>query len=242
MPASHTAPEVARRRQRLAPEARAAQILDAAARLLLEEGFTEVSMERLGREAGVSKALVYNYFPNRNDLLRALLEREIGVLRASQTMAVKVAESFEDLVRRTTRLYIETMHTRGALLRKLWAEPAVARLMADEDLQRRDEAMRYLARRVAREYALPQDVALSAVNMQMAMTEAAAQQLQRSDEDVDFATDICVTLLLGGLDKLSRQHAKKAAAAKLALAKAGTAKVPRAASRKVAAAAKGQVS
>ena len=225
MPASPNAPDGARRRQRLAPEARAAQILDAAARLLLEEGFTEVSMERLGREAGISKALVYNYFPNRNDLLRALLEREIGVLRASQTMAVKVAESFEDLVRRTTRLYIETMHSRGALLRKLWAEPAVARLMADDDLQRRDEAMRYLARRVAREYALPQEVALSAVNMQMAMTEAAAQQLQRSDADVEFATDICVTLLLGGLDKLSRQHARRAAAAKVALTKAASAKV-----------------
>jgi AcrR family transcriptional regulator len=237
MPASLNAPDGARRRQRLAPEARAAQILDAAARLLLEEGFTEVSMERLGREAGISKALVYNYFPNRNDLLRALLEREIGVLRASQTMAVKVAESFEDLVRRTTRLYIETMHSRGALLRKLWAEPAVARLMADDDLQRRDEAMRYLARRVAREYTLPQEVALSAVNMQMAMTEAAAQQLQRSDADVDFATDICVTLLLGGLDKLSRQHARKAAAGKVATTKANSAKLG---AKKVAAAARSQ--
>ena len=204
------------RRQRLAPETRAAQILDAAARLLLEEGFTEVSMERLGREAGVSKALVYNYFPNRNDLLRALLEREIGALRASQTMAVKAAESFEDLIRRTTRLYIETMHTRGALLRKLWAEPAVARLLADDEQRRRDEAMRYLARRVAREYALPQEMALSAVNMQMAMTEAAAQQLQRSDADVDIATDVCVTLLLGGLEKLSRQQVRKTSVAKVA--------------------------
>lgn len=202
------------RRQRLAPEARAAQILDVAARLLLEEGFTEVSMERLGREAGISKALVYNYFPNRNDLLRALLEREIGALRASQATAVKAAESFEDLIRRTTRLYIETMHTRGALLRKLWAEPAVARQMAEDQVHRRDEAMRYLARRVAREYDLPQPVALSAVNMQMAMTEAAAQQPQRSDADVDEATEICVTLLLGGLERLSRQHARKTPAAR----------------------------
>lgn len=51
-----------RRCQRLAPEARAGQILDVAACLLMQEGFTEVSMERLGREAGISKALVYIYF------------------------------------------------------------------------------------------------------------------------------------------------------------------------------------
>lgn len=214
-------PATARRRQRLAPEARAAQILDAAARLLMDEGFTEVSMERLGREAGISKALVYNYFPSRNDLLRALLEREMGLLRESQTVAVKTAETFEELVRRTTRLYIENMKLRGALLRKLWAEPAVARSLADENLRSRDKAMRYFARQVAQKYTLPHDVALSAVDMQMAMTEAAAQHLAQSHDDVDFATDICVTLLLGGMDALSRQHAKTQAAA----AKAG--KAPR---------------
>lgn len=214
MPESQkTAEPAARRRQRLAPEARAAQILDVAAQLLLDEGFTEVSMERLGREAGISKALVYNYFPNRNDLLRALLEREMGLLRESQAVAVKSAESFEDLVRRTTRLYIENMQSRGALLRKLWAEPAVARSLADEDQRARHKAMQYLARRVAREYGLPHDVALSAVDMQMAMTEAAAQHLQQSHDDVDFATEICVTLLLGGLEALAHRHAKAEATA-----------------------------
>lgn len=216
---------VARRRQRLAPEARAAQILDAAARLLMSEGFTEVSMERLGREAGISKALVYNYFPNRNDLLRALLEREMGLLRASQKVAIKAAESFEELVRRTTRLYIENMNSRGALLRKLWAEPAVAGALAEEHLRGRDAAMQYMTRRVAREYALPYDVALSAVDMQMAMTEAAAQHLQRSRDDVDFATEVCVTLLLGGMDALSRKHAKAAAKAAKAAGRAAAATV-----------------
>lgn len=199
-------------RRRLAPEARAAQILDVAARLLMEEGFTEVSMERMGREAGVSKALIYNYFPSRNDLLRALLEREVAALRQTQVREVAAAENFHDLVRRTTRLYIEHMQARGALLRKLWAEPAVARSMADDDLRRRDEAMHYFARRVMREYGLPRDVAMPAVDMQMAMTEAAAQHLSQSHDDVDFATDLCVTLLLGGLDALARKHVKSEAA------------------------------
>jgi len=198
------------RRQRLTPEARASQILDVAAKLLMDEGFTEVSMERLGREAGISKALVYNYFPNMNDLLRALLEREIGVLRARQGEAVKLADSFEDLVRRTTRLYIEHIKSRGPLLRKLWAEPAVARSLAEDNLRGRDEAMRYLARQVAREYALPRDVALRAVDMQMAMTEAAAQNLSQANDEVDTATEICVTLLFGGLEALARKYGKGA--------------------------------
>jgi TetR/AcrR family transcriptional regulator, fatty acid biosynthesis regulator len=198
----------AKRRQRLAPEERASQILDCAARLILAEGFTEVSMERLGREAGISKALIYNYFPNRNDLLRALLEREIDAMRVRQLGEVRVAEDFRDLVRRTTRNYVAHVKERGALLQRLWAEPAVARSVADKHVTGRDEAMRYFAKQVSQRYGLPKDVALSAVDMQMAMTEAAAQHLSHSHDDVDFATDICVTLLLGGLDALAKAHAK----------------------------------
>lgn len=206
--AAKTEAAPARRRQRLAPEERAGQILDFAARLILEEGFTEVSMERLGREAGISKALIYNYFPNRNDLLRALLEREIGVLRGRQIAEVKAAENFRDLVRRTTRIYVEHVNERGALLQRLWAESAVSRTVAEEDLRQRKQAMNYFARQVTKEYGIPTDVALSAVDMQMAMTEAAAQHLASSHNDVDFATDICVTLLLGGLDALARTHGR----------------------------------
>ena len=195
-----------RRRQRLAPEARADQILDVAAKLILAEGLTEVSMERLGRDAGISKALIYNYFPNRNELLRALLEREIAALRGRQVAEVKAASDFGELVRRTTRIYVEHVNERGALLQRLWAEPAVSRTVAEEDTRSRDAAMRYFARQVTKEYGLPMDVALSAVDMQMAMTEAAAQHLSNSHNDVDFATDICVTLLLGGLDALAKRH------------------------------------
>jgi TetR/AcrR family transcriptional regulator, fatty acid biosynthesis regulator len=208
-PAARTAP-AERRRQRLAPEARAAQILDAAAQLLLNEGFTEVSMERLGREAGVSKALVYNYFPNRNELLRALLQREMGLLRESQSRQAKAAESFEDLVRRTTRLYIDNMKSRGPLLRKLWAEPAVARSLEEEHQRSRNETMLYLSRRVSREYGLPRHVALSAVDMGMALTEAAAQHLAQSNDDVEVTTEICVTLLLGGMAALAQRYAPAA--------------------------------
>lgn len=203
------------KRQRLAPEERAGQILDFAAQLILKEGFTEVSMERLGREAGISKALIYNYFPNRTDLLRALLEREIDVLHTRQIGQVRAAKDFRDLVQRTTRIYIEQVKERGPLLQRLWAEPAVARTVADKNLNRQDEAMGYFARRVSKEYGLPKDVAMSAVDMQMAMTEAAAQHLPRSKGDVDFATNICVTLILSGLDGLARAYRKQAGRADL---------------------------
>ena len=165
-------------------------------------------MERLGREAGISKALIYNYFPNRNDLLRALLEREMEVLRERQVAQSLLATDFRDLVYRTTRTYVAQVKERGALLQRLWAESAVARTVADQNVRGRDEALRYMVRRVVNEYGLPRDVAMSAVDMGMAMTEAAAQHLPASHNDVDFATNICVNLLMGGLDALAKEHAK----------------------------------
>lgn len=202
------------RRQRLAPEARAGQILDFAAKLIQEEGFTEVSMERLGREVGVSKALVYNYFPNQNDLLKALLEREINVLNERQIAQVRQAKDFRDLLLRTTRTYVEQVRERGPLLQRLWGEAAVARTVADKYLEMRDKTKSYFARRLEKEYSLPNAVASTAVDMQMALTEAAAQHLSRSDTDVDFAVDMYVTMMLGGLAALGQAHGKPTAKTK----------------------------
>ena len=205
-----TAAAPAKRRQRLAPQERSGQILDFAAKLIIEEGLTELSMERLGREAGISKALIYNYFPNRNDLLRELLKREMEVLRERQLAQIGAAVDFRDLVYRTTRTYVAQVKERGALLQRLWAEPAVARSVADQNVRKREEALRFMVNQVIKAYNLPKDVATSAVDMGMAMTEAAAQHLPSSHDDVDFATNICVTLLLGGLGALAQEHAKAA--------------------------------
>src|SRR2546426_7770892 len=61
---------------RLPPEERRAQLLDAALSLIAEDGYDGVSMEGVAREAGVTKPVVYDLFPNRGELLRALLQRE----------------------------------------------------------------------------------------------------------------------------------------------------------------------
>jgi AcrR family transcriptional regulator len=56
--------------------ARREQVLDAALRLITERGYAATSMEAIAREAGIAKPVVYNAYPGRAPLLRALLERE----------------------------------------------------------------------------------------------------------------------------------------------------------------------
>lgn len=50
--------------------------MDAALRLIIEQGYAGVSIEAVARVAGVTRPVVYDHFPNLGRLLHALVERE----------------------------------------------------------------------------------------------------------------------------------------------------------------------
>jgi AcrR family transcriptional regulator len=195
-----------KRRTRLPPEARREQILDEAARIVLEEGLTAVSMERLAREVGISKGLVYNYFSDREVLLAALLHREQAELRDRGMATALQAGSYSELIRQTTRLYLEQTRDRGALIAALLADPSVARLMEEESRADRDRTFRYFVRATRREYGLDLPLAIASVDMLMAVTDQGGKLVAQGQLDVEDATEMCVELITGGLDRLARSR------------------------------------
>src|ERR1700759_5250363 len=77
-PAPPPPPVNARRRYapRMPPEQRREQLIDAALSVILEHGYGGVSIEAIAREAGVTRPVVYDHFPNLPRLIHALVERE----------------------------------------------------------------------------------------------------------------------------------------------------------------------
>ncbi len=61
-----------RTRTRLDPELRRSQIVEAAVRVFSETDPVEVTFEEIAEAAGVSRALVYNYFGDRGGLVAAV--------------------------------------------------------------------------------------------------------------------------------------------------------------------------
>jgi AcrR family transcriptional regulator len=64
------------RRQRLHPEARRSQLLDVGERLFVSKPYEKVLMEDVAKQAGVSRALMYRYFPNKADFFAAVFRRD----------------------------------------------------------------------------------------------------------------------------------------------------------------------
>jgi TetR/AcrR family transcriptional regulator, transcriptional repressor of aconitase len=63
-------------------ETRRAQILDAARRCFVRQGFHETSMQELLAEAGLSSGAVYGYFSSKDELIVAIAEDNISQISA----------------------------------------------------------------------------------------------------------------------------------------------------------------
>ena len=93
---------------------RVEQILNAAARLIVSEGYEHVSTNAIAREAKTSIGSLYQFFPNKDAVYLALAERyvdDLSGLLAQTAMAEDASLSFQDrfdkLLDQLTVFYLE---------------------------------------------------------------------------------------------------------------------------------------
>ena len=67
---------------RLDVDERRRQLLELGTELFTKHSYGELSMAEIARQAGISKALLYHYFPSKRDFFVATLERATEELRA----------------------------------------------------------------------------------------------------------------------------------------------------------------
>ncbi len=180
-------------------------ILDHAADVIAAEGVSALTMDRLAREADISKSLVYAYYPSIQDLLQSLLKREYRHLRELQTAAAESATTFEQLVRRVTNTYLTYIEERGLILDRLAAEPSVAK-HGDPTEYSRDTAVRYMAQIFSDNFDIDIDIALPAVDISFGMPAAAGHYLTRHEVGRQTLEDITVAMIIGSLEGLQQKY------------------------------------
>jgi AcrR family transcriptional regulator len=121
----------ARTRTRLAREERREQIVDAAAEVFQGRDPAGVTFEEIADAAGVSRALVYNYFGDRNGVLEALYRRNLGLLR-QRIGTVMVANRGRQALRELVRVNVEFAIENPAGYRYAAGEGIFSRLPALE--------------------------------------------------------------------------------------------------------------
>lgn len=130
MPAAHTARALQPRRTPTQSRSRetVAAILDAAARVFATQGYAAGTTNHIAAEAGVSVGSLYEYFPNKDALLAALLEEHV---QAGEEILVRAAEGVGDMRGRDTtpvvRRFVEamvTLHARDRALHRVLFEEA----------------------------------------------------------------------------------------------------------------------
>ena len=87
-------------------ERRRAEMVDAAEELYAEVGWDAVTMERVAKSARLSRALIYVYFRDKNDLLHAITERALLELRQRFVAAAAAHALGIDQVTAIGRAYV----------------------------------------------------------------------------------------------------------------------------------------
>lgn len=108
------------------PDTREA-LLDAAEALFARHGFAAATIKAIGAEAGVNPALLYYYFPDKERLYHAVLERRIGAGTRQIAGSLSAELPPREAIARMLRAYAGMMRQAPFLPRLL------ARELADHD-------------------------------------------------------------------------------------------------------------
>jgi AcrR family transcriptional regulator len=126
---------------RLTSDERRAHLLHAGVELLGRYGTVDISIEEIARTAGVSKGLLYHYFPTKNDFFVAVLARSQAEMdqELSRDSSLSPMERFDrnldgflEFVAAHAEGYLAVVNARGR-------EPRVQQLVEERRQRRVDE-------------------------------------------------------------------------------------------------------
>jgi AcrR family transcriptional regulator len=201
--ASPSAPPTPGRRERTKARNRAT-ILSAARETFAEEGYEASSIRDVVRRTGLAAGTFYNYFPDKESVLRALLEDRAGELRARLREVRARAGDIEGFVGDAYRVYFAFLAEDPTMLELLRRNAGAVRALAGEPELAGgiDDLLGDLRSVIAAGGAPALDAEYMAAAMAGAGFEIGLRMLERDPFDVEGAAKFATALFLGGIERL----------------------------------------
>lgn len=194
------------RARRMSPKQRREQILDSAVDLIINRGPSHCSLENVAEHAGISKPLIYKYFAKREELLKAILEREYEYLGAQGLAQVPAETPAERVVVAANIRALRYLYDRGPILRILGSDRSIAALVEKRAGAEREKITQYFTERMHKAANIPADVAAVCSIMTVNAPILSAAALKKLDIAPERAAEIWSEFVLGGWRALAAKH------------------------------------
>lgn len=125
-------------------------ILEAATQEFCLAGFDGTSMDRIAEVANVSKTTVYNHFPSKDDLFKAILDELIQKIGDMDTYSYSKDRSLEDQLKAIGQIFADTvtgsdfMKLSRVVISRFIQSPEWGRSAYDQQAKLRKNLMRWI--------------------------------------------------------------------------------------------------
>lgn len=183
---------------------RRAQIVEAAASLILERGHLPLPFDQLAAHIGVSKALIYAHFPTQQDVCNAVLERGFADLNAEGLAEiVDGSSSLAEAALGAARIYYRHVARNGPILHVILRDLYMARALSPAVTAARDRIARRLIRRIRRELRLGANESVAAFNLAVTLPEETGRLAWEGILELDRGEALVDRLMTSALNALS---------------------------------------
>ncbi|MDQ4004750.1 MAG: TetR/AcrR family transcriptional regulator [Actinomycetota bacterium] len=138
------------KRRMRAPERK--QLLEVARKVFGGRGYHTVTMDDVAKESGVTKPILYDHFPSKRDLYRALLEADLANLKQRVADALESSPGNRERIRASFQAYFDFVDEEGEGFRLLMQESVGAEREFQEMVFRfRDDVLEEVTKVILRE-------------------------------------------------------------------------------------------
>lgn len=190
------------KRTRLPPQARRNDIVATAERLVLAQGHLPAPLDRLAMQAGVSKALIYAYFPTQHDLFNAVLLAQFDRLLAAGLEADAERPDLKSATLACALAYFDHIAREGPIIHVILRDPYMAGKLDPAVAAIRDRIVRRLARTARRSLKLGAKETIAALSIMTTLPEEAGRLVHAGEMTLARGREMTAMLVEAGVEAL----------------------------------------